>query len=216
MVAGSGLKCQDFRGRQGFEERQPAQFLRSGLQCVLEALAFEIVANLAGRRLSHVDAGRPHQMAGSDSCSVTRHGWLPRSCGCLTPRPRLPLPPPGSSKEAGSTPPVARRSAGPTGVPEETVLLEEPCEVFGSSRSPVRVSSRARRSGAMRSRKSESARREILGSSRTSSRAASGRVIHSGRCNWVRSGCRTISIVCPRALRRPRHATRQPDSGWKR
>ena len=82
--------------------------------------------------------------------------------------------------------------------------------------SPVHVSSRARRSGAMRSRKSESARREILGSSRTSSRAASGRVIHSGRCNWVRSGCRTISIVCPRALRRPRHTTRQPDSGWKR
>ena len=68
----------------------------------------------------------------------------------------------------------------------------------------------------MSSRKSECARREILGISRSSSRAADGRVIHSGRCIWVPSGCRTIAIVCPRAFRRPSHATRQPDSGWKR
>ena len=166
--------------------------------------------------LSNVDTSCTRQMVGGDFWRVTRHGWSSWSSGCLTRRSGLSLPPPGSRKEAGSTLPVARPSAGSTGVSEETALLVQPSDVFRSPRSPVRDSFGVRRSGAMNSRKSESARREILGTSRISSKPASSRVIHSGRCIWDPSGCRIISITCPRAFRRPRQATLQPDNGWNR
>ena len=68
----------------------------------------------------------------------------------------------------------------------------------------------------MTDRKSASARREIRGTSRGLISAASGRVIHSGTCIRVPSGCRTISSNCSgcrRAFWRPRHVRRHPDSG---